>query len=284
MKQLPALYEDKSLQIYIHEIEKVPLLTPEEEFELAKRYYETKDPEAAKKLILSNLRFVVKIAMEYRNYGIRLLDLIQEGNLGLMTALQKFDPYRGYRFITYAVWWIRAYIQKYIMKNLRIVGMGTTETERKLIYRLGPVKSALMLESGKQVSSEDVAEKLGVSAKDVEEMEKRLYAPDLSLDAEIDDEGRTKIGDLFSAPFEPQEEQVIENERKKIFHEKLEKAKEILNDREKLILKDRLMAEKPMTLQEIADILGISRERVRQIEKRTVEKLKNLMGDMEDER
>ncbi len=284
MKQVPAIYEDKALQKYIKEIEKIPLLTPEEEQELARRYYETKDPEAAKKLILSNLRFVVKIAMEYRNYGVRLLDLIQEGNLGLMTALKKFDPYKGYRFITYAVWWIRAYIQRYILKNLRIVGMGTTETERKLIYKLGPVKNALMLQSGEEVSSEDVAKELGVSAKDVEEMETRLFTPDLSLDAEVDDEGRTRVEDLFASDTGNQEDFVIEKERKEKLKEKLARAKEQLKDRERLILEKRLLAEKPMTLQELADQLGISRERVRQIEKRTLEKLRNMMGDLEDER
>ncbi len=283
MRQVPAIYEDKALQKYIKEIDKIPLLTPEEELELAKKYYETKDPEAAKKLILSNLRFVVKIAMEYRNYGVRVLDLIQEGNLGLMTALQKFDPYKGYRFITYAVWWIRAYIQRYILKNLRIVGMGTTETERKLIYKLGPVRNALMLQSGEEVSSEEVARELGVTAKDVEEMETRLFSPDLSLDADVDDEGRTKFEDLFTSDMGNQEEVVIEKERKKILREKLNKAREQLNERERLILEKRLLAEKPMTLQELADKLGVSRERVRQIEKRTLEKLRKMMGDLEDE-
>ena len=283
MKQFPVLYEDKALQKYIKEIEKIPLLTPEEEFELARRYYETKDPEAAKKLILSNLRFVVKIAMEYRNYGVRLLDLIQEGNIGLMTALQKFDPYKGYRFITYAVWWIRAYIQRYILKNMKIVGMGTTELERKLIYKLGPTKNALMLQAGEQVSSEDVAKELGVSARDVEEMENRLFTPDLSLDADVDEEGRTKYEDLFVADRGEQEEKVIETEEKEKLQRALEIARNRLNEREKIILEKRLLTDNPLTLQELADNFGVSRERVRQIEKKTLEKLKKIIGEMENE-
>jgi len=279
MSKLPVVKGENELLDYVREIEKVSLLTPKEEFELAKKYYDDGDQEAAKQLVLANLKFVIKIAMEYRHYGFRLMDLIQEGNVGLMTAVKKYDPYKGYKFITYAVWWIRAYIQRYIIKNWSLVTMGTTEAERKLFYKLGAVKNALMLKSPESATSENIAKELGVTVKDVEDMDVRLNRGNLSIDAEINDEGQTTFSEILPSKEDNQEDLVLENERQLILKEKISEAMKNLNEREAFIVKERLMAEKSLTLQAIADKYGISRERVRQIENNTIKKLRNLIGE-----
>ena len=279
MSKLPVVKGENELLDYIREIDKVPLLTPEEELELAKKYYDEGDQEAAKKLVLANLKFVVKIAMEYRHYGFRLMDLIQEGNVGLMTAVKKFDPYKGYRFITYAVWWIRAYIQRYVIKNWNIVSMGTTEAERKLFYKLGSVKNSLMLKAPESATSENIAKELKVSVKDVEDMEVRLNKGNLSIDANINDDGKATFSDIIPSKARNQEDIVLENERQSLLKDEIDEAMKHLNEREQFIVENRLMAEKPLTLQEIADKYGISRERVRQIENNTKKKLRNLIGE-----
>src|SRR3990172_11096521 len=182
---IPSMSE--SLQLYLNEIERIPLLTPDEEFQLAVRYREKEDEEAAQKLVTSNLRFVVKIAMEYRNFGVKLADLIQEGNIGLMHAVKKFDPYKGYRLISYAVWWIRAYIQNYIIKSWSIVKIGTTQAQRKLFFKMSQTKKDIQLLTKEKPEFGEIAASLGVKEWEVVQMDSRMGS-DLSLDAYVGEE------------------------------------------------------------------------------------------------
>src|SRR5512139_1188208 len=185
MINLPVV--KNSLESYLSRINQFPLLTPEEEFELATRYRKTNDIEAAHKLITSNLRFVVKVAFEYKSYGIKLLDLIQEGNIGLMMAVKKFDPDRGYRFISYAIWWIRAYIQNFIIKTWSLVKIGTTQAQKKLFYKIGKVRKALEADGEEEKKYELLARDLDVAKEDIVEMEQRMSSRDLSLDTPFDE-------------------------------------------------------------------------------------------------
>lgn len=186
---LPAVTD--VLDLYIAEINRFPILTADEEFKLAVRFKKQKDLKAAEKLVTSNLRFVVKIAYEYNNYGIKLVDLIQEGNIGLMHAVKKFDPYKGFRLISYAVWWIRAYIQNFIIRSWSIVKIGTTQAQRKLFFKLNQVKNRLQALSQKNPDLKEVADLLNVKEKEIEEMDRRLSGRDLSLDVTMNDEGET---------------------------------------------------------------------------------------------
>lgn len=185
---LPAVTD--VLDLYIAEINRFPILTADEEFKLAVRFKKQKDLKAAEKLVTSNLRFVVKIAYEYNNYGIKLVDLIQEGNIGLMHAVKKFDPYKGFRLISYAVWWIRAYIQNFIIRSWSIVKIGTTQAQRKLFFKLNQVKNRLQALSQKNPDLKEVADLLNVKEKEIEEMDRRLSGRDLSLDVTMNDEGK----------------------------------------------------------------------------------------------
>ena len=276
MKHLPVVRN--SLESYIMQINKLPLLTQEEEFKLAVRYRKHNDLEAVQKLITSNLRFVVKVAFEYKSYGIKILDLIQEGNIGLMMAIKKFDPYKGYRFISYAIWWIRAYIQNFIIKNWSLVKIGTTQAQKKLFYKIGKVRKALESNRENEKKYEMLAKDLDVAKEDIIEMEQRMSSRDLSLDAPFDDSQELTHFDLLKETSPNQEEVLGEEEEKKILQNDVQSAMKHLNDKEEYVIKSRVMADSPLTLQEIGNHLKLSRERVRQIEIEALKKLKKEMG------
>ena len=263
-----------TLDRYISEINQFPLLTPEEEFSLAVRLKKFNDMAAAEKLIVSNLRFVVKVAHEYRNYGIKLSDLIQEGNIGLMHAVKKFDPYKGYRLISYAVWWIRAYMQNYIIKTWSLVKIGTTQVQRKLFFKLGQAKKKLEALSHKNPEFAEIAASLGVKSGEIQEMDLRMTNRDVSLDAYINDDSDATHIDYLTYDGENQEASLIKKEETEIVSRHIAGALAKLTEKEKFIIKQRVMADSPMTLQEIGDRYKITRERARQIEKQALKKLR----------
>lgn len=276
MSRLPVV--SNALDLYMAQINQLPILSSEEEFELALKYREKGDIEAAHKLITSNLRFVVKIALEYKNYGLKLLDLIQEGNIGLMMAVKKFDPRRGYRFISYAVWWIRAYIQNFIIKSWSLVKIGTTQAQKKLFYKLGKVRRLLEAPQGDHPQSyEDIAKDLGVKEEEIHEMEQRMGRRDLSLDLPFDeDQGLTPLA-LLSDDSPDQEDMLIRSQDSQIQRNEISKALARLSERERYIITHRIMGDNPLTLREIGDTLNLSRERIRQIEKEALTKLRREM-------
>jgi RNA polymerase sigma-32 factor len=260
------------LKKYLIEIRKIPLLSREEEIDLAKRWWEEKDRVAAYHLVVSNLRLVVKIAFEYQRAYTNLLDLIQEGNLGLMQAVKKFDPYREVKLSSYASWWIRAYILKFIIDNWSLVKIGTTQAQRKLFFRLKKEKGRLEA-MGFNPGPKLLASTLDVRKEEVTEMEQRLGGGDLSLNLPLDDKTRQTYLDVLPAG-EALEEKVAGDQFKKIVGQKIEEFARTLKGKEVFLLENRLMAEQPLTLQAAGDQLHISRERARQIEKRVMNKLK----------
>ena len=270
--ELPSV--TSTLDIYISEINRFPVLSVDEEFRLAVRFEKYNDVEAAEKLVISNLRFVVKIAHEYRNYGIKLADLIQEGNIGLMHAVKKFDPYKGYRLISYAVWWIRAYIQNFIIKSWSLVKIGTTQAQRKLFFKLSQAKKKLETIAQKNPEFGEIAESLGVKEREIEEMDLRMSHRDLSLDAYINDESETTHIDYLTYKGEDQEMALIKKEEMELVKRNIAGALSNLNERESYIVKHRIMTENPITLQEIGNKYNITRERARQIEKQALKKLR----------
>jgi len=272
-----------TLDLYIAEINKFPLLTVDEEFRLAVRLKKYNDMEAAEKLVVSNLRFVVKIAHEYRNYGVKLSDLIQEGNIGLMHAVKKFDPYKGYRLISYAVWWIRAYIQNYIIKSWSLVKIGTTQAQRKLFFKLGQAKKRLETLSEKNPEFSEIAESLGVKTIELQEMDLRMSNRDVSLDAYVTDEGEATHMDYLTYDGEDQETSLIKKEEMNLVKQNIAGALTKLSEKESYIIKQRVMADNPMTLQEIGDRYHITRERARQIEKQALKKLRLAIPYLGDE-
>jgi RNA polymerase sigma-32 factor len=281
---------DSSLALYLRDIRKYPLLSPEEEYRLAKAYKERKDLNAAHKLITSNLRFVVKVALEYIHYNVRLSDLIQEGNIGLIKALTKFDPDRGYRFISYAIWWIRAYIQSFILRTKSLVKMGTTQAQRKLFYSLSKAKREILKLSGKSlddnVNDEEtrmISEKLGVRVKDVVEMEKRLNNADVSFDSAISEDDDRTLLDKIASNEPTYDEKIIKEEEENIIRTRLSEFLKNANEKERYIAYNRLMSDNPKTLEEIGETFGITRERVRQIEERLKEKLRKEFSDLRPE-
>ncbi|MFK7823367.1 MAG: RNA polymerase factor sigma-32 [Oligoflexales bacterium] len=287
MSKLPIPAGSKSpanispLQLYLQEIAKYPLLEPEEELELAKKHYESDDIQAAHRLITSNLRLVVKIANDFRKAQAGLLDLIQEGNYGLMQAVKKFNPYKGVKLSSYSAWWIRAYILKYLLDNKSQVKIATTAAQRKLFYNLQKETDKLLSEYD-TVDPKLIAKSLDVPEKDVIEMQKRLQAPDMSLDAPIsNDEGTQGTrADLIQDKNSVNIEELLSDAQVKyIFAQHLEEFKGNLSGRDLDIFNRRLVADKPMTLQEIGDAYGISRERARQIESRIVKKLKEFVKE-----
>jgi RNA polymerase sigma-32 factor len=267
-----------SLESYLTQINQFPLLTQEEEFKLATQYRKNNDIEAAQRLITSNLRFVVKVAFEYKSYGVKLLDLIQEGNIGLMMAVKKFDPYKGYRFISYAIWWIRAYIQNFIIKTWSLVKIGTTQAQKKLFYKIGKVRKALETDRENEKKYENLANDLAVAKEDIIEMEQRMSARDLSLDAPFDDDHELTPLELLQEGSINQEDALIEEQEKKMLQDEVVNAMKRLNEKEVFVIRNRVMSETPLTLQEIGDHLHLSRERVRQIESEALKKLKKEMS------
>jgi RNA polymerase sigma-32 factor len=272
VKNLPAVRN--TLESYLVRINQLPLLSQEEEFDLSVTYRKRDDMDAAQKLITSNLRFVVKIAFEYKSYGFRILDLIQEGNIGMMMAVKKFDPYKGYRFISYAVWWIRAYIQNFIIKNWSLVKIGTTQAQKKLFYKIGKVRKALEADQEKEQKYELLANDMDVSKQDLIEMEQRMATRDLSLDASIDGNQELTHFDLLKETSPNQEEVLGEEEERKILEKDVRVAMKRLDEREAYVVRNRIMTDLSLTLREIGSHLKISRERVRQIENEALKKLK----------
>jgi RNA polymerase sigma-32 factor len=262
-----------TLNLYIAEINRFSLLTAEEEFKLAVRLKKYNDVAAAEKLIVSNLRFVVKIAHEYRNYGFKLADLIQEGNIGLIHAVKKFDPYKGYRLISYAVWWIRAYIQNYLIKSWSIVKIGTTQAQRKLFFKLSQTKKNLETLSHKNPEFSEIATSLGVKDSEVAEMDLRMGSRDVSLHEIVNDESSNSHIDFLAFEGDNQEVSLIKNEEKSLVQRDIAGALANLNERETYIILNRVMADDPKTLQEIGEKYNISRERARQIEKQALKKM-----------
>jgi len=269
--KLPAVVG--TLDLYIAEINRFPLLSAEEEFKIAVRLKKYNDMEAAEKLIVSNLRFVVKIAHEYRNYGFKLADLIQEGNIGLIHAVKKFDPYKGYRLISYAVWWIRAYIQNYLIRSWSIVKIGTTQAQRKLFFKLSQAKKELETLSKKNPEFAEIAESLGVKGSEVAEMDLRLGSRDVSLHEFIGDDGDNTHIDFLAYEGDNQETALIKSEERSLVQKNIAGALANLTERESYIIVNRVMADNPETLQEIGNRFNITRERARQIEKQALKKV-----------
>jgi len=249
-----------SIQSYLYDINRFPVLSQEEEFKIAERYYKEKGLDDAKKLVTSNLRYVVKIALEYRNYGCRIADLIQEGNIGLMVAVKKFNPYKGFRLITYATWWIKSFIQDFILKTTGVVKRGSKALKRKLFYK-------------KERAEE------GLSAHDrIDENE--AYPYELSLDNPIADDGRTTHLDMLCDTRPGQEETASVREEQALAKREIKSALSGLNDKERLVIENRVMADPPESLQNLGDRLGLTRERVRQIEAQALKKLEKTLTPM----
>jgi RNA polymerase sigma-32 factor len=264
---------------YMAEVRRFPLLTPEEEKSLATRLVEQGDTSAARKLIEANLRLVVKIAYEYRRAHRNLLDLVQEGNVGLIQAVSKFDPYRGVKLSSYAAFWIRAYILKFILNNWRLVKIGTTQAQRKLFFNLRKEREKLE-QLGFQPTTQLLAEKLDVSEKDVIDMERRLSAPEASLDAPLgagDDGGERTRLDYIPSDEDRPDRAVANSEFATLLRNKLETFAKTLEGREQTIFRDRWLTDEPLTLQEIGDRYNVSRERARQLEKRMLDRLKKFL-------
>lgn len=261
------------VQTYLAELRKYPLLTKEQEHDLAVRYREQNDSKAAELLVTSNLRFVVKIAAEYSKFGARMIDLIQEGNVGLMHAVREFNPYKGTRLITYAVWWIRGYIQEYLMRQYSMVRIGTTQNQRKLFYRLQKEKD-LLDKMGKQANLALISSRLGVTEEEVEMMSKRMSGRDVSLDAPVDAESGTRLLDFESDHAPGVDEEIGHAEELEALRENIDKIRERLNEKEAYILEKRLLSDEPLTLQEIGDHFKITREAVRQVEARLISRLR----------
>lgn len=270
---LPAL--SNSLQSYLAQIRDYPVLSREEEYELAMRHRETGDLEAARKLIVSNLKFVVRIANEYKNYNVNTLDLIQEGNIGLMKAVRGFDPTKGYRLISYAVWWIRAYIQNHIMKTWSLVKVGTNQSQRKLFYKLRSTKNKIE-SSGAEMEEDiysEIAKELDVPDSQVIEMDRIMSGKDLSLDANIEGSTERTYVDMLGDTFD-QEQFLEDSQTRPLVAKKIKEALANLKDRERYIIERRVLTDSPETLEKLSRKFGISRERVRQIEKNALKKIR----------
>lgn len=268
------------LALYLADVRKYPVLSKEEEQEVAKKYFETKDPEAAQILVKSNLRFVVKVAAEYSKFGAKMIDLIQEGNVGLMHAVREFNPYKGARLITYAVWWIRGYIQEYLMRQYSMVRIGTTQNQRKLFYQLQKEKDALDA-MGQTPDIALLSSRLGIPEDEVEQMAQRMSGRDISLDRPLDDESGGTLMDFQKSTSDMSiDERIAHEEELEILKKKLEEIRPELSERERIILDERILNDEPLTLQEIGEKHGITREAVRQMEVRVMKKIKAKMEEL----
>ena len=277
---LPVLSSDAGLSRYLSEIRKFPLLTPEDEFMFAKRLKEHGDRDAAHQLVTSHLRLVAKIAMGYRGYGLPVSEIISEGNVGLMQAVKRFDPDKGFRLATYAMWWIRAAIQEYVLRSWSIVKMGTTAAQKKLFFNLRKAKSNIgAIEDGDLTPDHaaKLADQLGVTEKDLTDMNRRLSGPDSSLNAPLRSESESEWQDWLADDTVDQETRLAEREERSDRHDALANALDTLTERERDIIQERRLKEEPATLEELSQKYGVSRERVRQIEVRAFEKLQAAM-------
>ncbi|MFH1113429.1 MAG: RNA polymerase factor sigma-32 [Pseudomonadota bacterium] len=265
--------ETDGLRIYLSQIENYPVLNRNEENRLALRYRDEDDVDAGQTLVTSNLRFVIKVALGYKNYGVKLMDIIQEGNIGLMKAVQRFDPDRGYRLISYAIWWIKAYIQNFIIRSWSLVKIGTTQAQRKLFYRVSDLPEFKDVDDHSENVAK-LAQRINVTDDEVIDMAARLKAHDLSLDDSIGDRSRDSFADTLR-DFSPDQEQILgEAQERMDLKTWAAGALKTLNPREKYIVERRVLSEDPVTLKELGRHFGITRERARQIERSALEKLK----------
>jgi RNA polymerase sigma-32 factor len=287
-RALPALASEGGLSKYLAEIRKFPLLDPQEEYMLAKRWREHEDPEAAHRLVTSHLRLVAKIAMGYRGYGLPLAEIVSEGNVGLMQAVKRFEPEKGFRLATYAMWWIRASIQEYILRSWSLVKLGTTAAQKKLFFGLRRAKGQIeALEEGDMTHEhvQTIAKKLGVPEEEVINMNRRMAGPDSSLNAPMRADSDMEWQDWLADDALDQETVFAESEELDERRTLLSSALDELNERERDILHERRLKDDPATLEELSKKYGISRERVRQIEVKAFEKLQQAMKDsLEDKR
>ena len=279
---LPIMTAEGGLTRYLEEIRRFPMLEPQQEYMLAKRWREHGDPTAAHKLVTSHLRLVAKIAMGYRGYGLPISEVISEGNVGLMQAVKRFEPEKGFRLATYAMWWIKAAIQEYILRSWSLVKMGTTANQKKLFFNLRKAKSKISALNEGDLRPDQVAtiaKRLGVTEQDVIDMNRRL-AGDTSLNAPIRDDGESgEWQDWLADDSESQETVMAAHEELDNRKQALTDALSVLNERERRIFEARRLAENPITLEELADEFGVSRERVRQIEVRAFEKVQHAVKD-----
>ncbi len=265
--------DSDGLKIYLCEIENYPILGREEESRLAIRYRDEGDEEAARLLVTSNLRFVIKVALGYRSYGARLMDLIQEGNIGLMKAVERFDPDRGFRLISYAIWWIKAYIQNHIIRSWSLVKIGTTQAQRKLFYRISDLPEAEDVDIRHENISK-LADRIEVTEDEVIDMVARMKAHDLSLDDLIAESSRDRFADILQDEMPNQEDILSGLQEKMKLKDWAENALKILNSREKYIVEKRILTDEPVTLKELGKHFGVTRERARQIERAALDKLR----------
>jgi RNA polymerase sigma-32 factor len=277
---LPILSGESGLSRYLSEIRKFPLLSPEDEYMFAKRWKEHSDPEAARRLVTSHLRLVAKIAMGYRGYGLPVSEIVSEGNVGLMQAVKRFDPDKGFRLATYAMWWIRASIQEYVLRSWSMVKMGTTAAQKKLFFNLRKAKNNIgAIEEGDLTPDHTatLADQLGVTETEVTEMNRRLSGGDASLNAPLRSESESEWQDWLTDDTADQETRLAEREELGERHQLLVNAMKDLTERERDIIQARRLQDEPATLEELSQKYGVSRERVRQIEVRAFEKLQRGM-------
>ena len=277
---LPVLSGDAGLSRYLTEIRKFPLLSPEDEYMFAKRWKEHEDPEAARRMVTSHLRLVAKIAMGYRGYGLPISEIVSEGNVGLMQAVKRFDPDKGFRLATYAMWWIRASIQEYVLRSWSLVKMGTTAAQKKLFFNLRKAKTRIgAIEEGDLTPQHTakLADQLGVTEREVTDMNRRLSGPDSSLNAPLRSESESEWQDWLADDTVDQDTRMAEREELGDRHQLLGRAMDKLTERERDIIQARRLQDEPATLEELSQKYGVSRERVRQIEVRAFEKLQSAM-------
>ena len=276
---LPSISSEGGLSRYLQDIRQFPMLLPDEEFMLAKRWKEHGDREAAHKLVTSHLRLVAKIAMGYRGYGLPISEVVSEGNVGLMQAVKRFEPDKGFRLATYAMWWIKASIQEFILRSWSLVKMGTTASQKKLFFNLRKVKGQIQaLEEGdlKPDQVKEIARRLGVPEEDVVSMNRRLSG-DASLNAPVRAESEGEWQDWLVDDTDTQEDMLVESEEKKLRLDLLSEAMEKLTDRERRVFEARRIQEDPATLEDLSQEFGVSRERIRQIEVRAFEKVQKAV-------
>ena len=274
-----------SLSTYLSEINHYDILKVEDEQKLARRFKKG-DLHAGHKLVTANLRFVVKVAYEYRSYGLRMADLIQEGNIGLMKSVQKFDADKEIRLISYAVWWIRAYIQNYILRSWSLVKLGTTQAQRKLFFSLARTRRELEKynqDDGSALNVDEIAQRLHVKPSEVQEMSQRMGGRDLSLDAPMGEDGSHTHVDFVASPSASQDDEFAEKEEAGLLNSQVKVAFKRLDPRERFIIEQRVMNDNPMTLKELGEHFGFSRERARQLEIRAKDKLKLELNHLMDD-